>query len=72
MNTRDRFRMERRALIRREPSLFYRLDRRTGIGPGAGSESPMTIPMTGLVLPANLSTNRGRRWLFLGLLAPSW
>ena len=28
----------------------------------------MSIPMTGLVRPMNLSTNRSRRWLFLGLL----
>src|SRR5438270_12886698 len=28
----------------------------------------MPIPMTGPVLQANSSSNRGRRWLFLGLL----
>ena len=32
------------------------------------SESLMSIAMTGRVHPVNLSTNRGRRWLFLGLL----
>ena len=39
------------------------------LGPRAGSESLMSIPMTGPVHPVNLSTNRGRRWLFLGLLS---
>ena len=33
------------------------------------AESLMSIPTTGPVHPANLSTNRGRRWLFLGLLS---
>ena len=35
----------------------------------AGSESLMSTPMTGPVHPVNRSTNRGRRWLFLGLLS---
>ena len=38
------------------------------LSPRAGSESLMSIPMTGLVHPMNVSTNRGRRWLILGLL----
>ncbi len=38
-------------------------------GPGAGSESLMSIPTTGPVHPVNRSANRGRRWLFLGLVS---
>ena len=33
------------------------------LGPGAGSETLLSIPATGPVHPVNRSTNRGRRWL---------
>ncbi len=39
------------------------------LGPGARSESLLSIPATGPVHPVNGSTNRGRSWLFLGLVS---
>ncbi len=38
-------------------------------GPGAASESLVSIPTTWPVHPVNRSTNRGQSWLFLGLVS---